>query len=375
MAARRAAEIEIMAKQRELEGATAEELGAYSEQIASLRWQAEQAKMLADQNAMKVRAWQQEVFGNTLQELMANAQQSGLIPNLKDEQSLKSMISMATNADGTVNEEVLKSFATPYQALIRSGVSKWFGTGTQAVDRSKVKIQRMWGTNKNPTYWYIDPITWKITYTNSAGIPIYGGWGGGVSRWGGASTTQSWWAIENPYAYTSKYKTIPTATERESLSAWSWKLIQSLNQVQKILNDWKYKSGKILGKIWQYDWTDVESKKAQQAFDLAAQVLWQYFEWGKLAEWDIKRYRDMLPAMTMTKETAQNTLDIVKSMVLNDYNNKLATLADARINVSWFKPLSEWVFTKKATTTAKTTTPQAWQTKPKSNLKNFLKSL
>jgi len=153
-----AADLAVQKYQAELQGASAEVLDAYNQQIAQAQWQASSIMQNAQAEASKINASQSQLFGKTLEDIIAN---SGIKVDVNDEAALKQFISIARNPDGSVNESVVWSLPANYQAIVRAGVQNGIGA-TSAIDWSKVKFQRIGGTNKAPVYGYIDPITGEV---------------------------------------------------------------------------------------------------------------------------------------------------------------------------------------------------------------------
>lgn len=191
-AIRAAAEQEKYRQQRELEWADAEELASIDQNINNLKGNAAQINQWLQADLAKSQQTASNNFYKSLDDLIVN---SGLDINLNDKEALQNIISTARNADGTVNESIIKSLDPKYQAIVRAWVTNWLGT--PKTDYSKINVQRLWGTNKAPKYGYIDPTSGKIVYTDEYGSPT--GWGartgGGGVGWNWA-TGNAWdWAV------------------------------------------------------------------------------------------------------------------------------------------------------------------------------------
>ena len=354
-----ASDLAIQKYQAELEGASAEVLDAYDTQIAAAQWAASKINQDLQAEAAKANAAQSQLFGKTLEELIAN---SGVKVDVNDEAALKQFISIARNADWTVNESVVWSLPANYQAIVRAWVQNGIGK-TSAIDWSKVKFQRIGGTNKAPIYGYIDPITGEVKQASGGQVALmqWSGWGWG---WGGTGgwTTTTWWNIVNQtpsdlydLSLTSKNKSKLSQTAVENLSSGKNDAINALNSLEKLLESWDYTSWPLWG-IATLNPKATKTISANQKFGIAAQVVGKFLEWWKLAEWDIKRYKALLPDVSDTKEVAKNKLAEAKKLITENYNWQLDSSARAWYNVSNFNYITP-TQTAKATTPTKTTAP------------------
>jgi len=313
-----ASDLAIQKYQAELEGASAEVLDAYNTQIAAAQWAASKIRQDAVAEANKTNAAQSQLFGKTLEELIAN---SGVKVDVNDEAALKQFISIARNADWTVNESVVKSLPANYQAIVRAWVQNGIGS-TSAIDWSKVKFQRIGWTNKAPVYGYIDPITWEVKQASGGQVALmqWSGWGWG---WGGTGGWTAWVGWVN--------------------TAWVQKKDIALVNLL-----WQYKN--VLDET-SYLWLKTDPNKQAQAQNLLSQITAEYKNAKKLGTLDtgVQRLIDGLVGKWGGL------------LSLSSYSN------DAQSNaVKWFIESLWWqVSTPTAPSTTKTTAPVTSTTRSK----------
>jgi len=254
-----AADLAVQKYQAELQGASAEVLDAYNQQIAQAQWQASSIMQNAQAEASKINASQSQLFGKTLEDIIAN---SGIKVDVNDEAALKQFISIARNPDGSVNESVVWSLPANYQAIVRAGVQNGIGA-TSAIDWSKVKFQRIGGTNKAPVYGYIDPITGEVKQASGWQVALMQWWGG----WGGWGWSRIWWGAGG-------------------WSAWVvWVDISWVNPKDKQLVTllWQYKD--VLDET-SYLWLKADANKQAKAQNLLSQITAEYKNAKKLGTLD-----------------------------------------------------------------------------------------
>jgi len=254
-----AADLAVQKYQAELQGASAEVLDAYNQQIAQAQWQASSIMQNAQAEASKINASQSQLFGKTLEDIIAN---SGIKVDVNDEAALKQFISIARNPDGSVNESVVWSLPANYQAIVRAGVQNGIGA-TSAIDWSKVKFQRIGGTNKAPVYGYIDPITGEVKQASGWQVALMQWWWGG----GGWGWSRIWWGAGG-------------------WSAWVvWVDISWVNPKDKQLVTllWQYKD--VLDET-SYLWLKADANKQAKAQNLLSQITAEYKNAKKLGTLD-----------------------------------------------------------------------------------------
>lgn len=355
--------LEIMAYERELAGADSEELAGINQSINALRTQAAQGQQaLEAQSQSKI---QESVakFDSNLQSL---ARSRGIELDVNDEKAIEQFVSIARNPDGTVNENFVKTLAPQYQELVRAGVSSGIGRSNFTP-----KVERIGGTTKAPVYWYRDPNKASFVTTNSMGVPMW--WGGGWVRtwggwvyswwWAGGSVSQQWYAWEDTtwlydLSLTKWNKSKLSQTTVENLSAGKNDALKALDSVEKLLESWDYTSWPLWW-LATYNPAATKTISANQKFGIAAQVVGKFLEWGKLAEWDIKRYKALLPDVSDTPEVAKNKLAEAKKLIVENYNWQLDSAARAGYNVSNYKYITP--SQQKSTTTQQA--PVKWTTK------------
>jgi len=109
---------EIALKEAELAGSDGDTLSAINEEISAYRkaaqdWQIEALKSTQEANAKGGASYMDAIMN-----LAAAATKSGI--ELGDAKNIQEMAGLARNADGTINEEFIKTLPADLQAIIRS---------------------------------------------------------------------------------------------------------------------------------------------------------------------------------------------------------------------------------------------------------------
>lgn len=178
-----AMDLEIMAYERQLAGATEEELSSINNSINTLKTQSAQSQMVLEQKNKEQQQASLWEFDKTLQSL---AQKQGIKLDVNDEAALSQVINISRNSDWSVNESVVAWLPKEYQALVRAWVTAWVWQKLT----SAPKVERIGGTTKAPIYGYWDGT--KFVTTNAQWVPtVRSGWGG--SWWGASSGWASTW--------------------------------------------------------------------------------------------------------------------------------------------------------------------------------------
>jgi len=177
---------EILAYQRQLEGASDEELSGIYDTIDQLKAQSSQWQQALQQQAF---AKQQEAISQFDTNLQNLARINGIELDANDEKAVEQMVQIARNADWSVNEAFLKTLAPQYQELVRSWVNAgiWSNQGVKFTP----KVERIGGTSKYPVYGYRDPNKQAFVNTNAQGVPTVKT-GGGGSYFGGGAWEAGW---------------------------------------------------------------------------------------------------------------------------------------------------------------------------------------
>ena len=329
-----AKEAAIAAKKAELEWADSETLSALNSRVQQYQDAANKRQMDSLQQTAQANQTSGASYIESLNNLMATASKNGM--DIWNPEDIQIYAQMARNPDGSINEEFVGSLPEWMQAIIR----------TANIQQSKEapKIENF-GTTKSPRYMQRDgakraPVSW------AGGWSMWGGWSGwvrsgGWNGWGWA--IQQWWQVieqtpSNLYdlSLTSKNKSKLSQTAVENLSAGKNDALNALDSVERLLDTWDYTSWPLWG-LATYNPKATKTISANQKFGIAAQVVGKFLEWGKLAEWDIKRYKALLPDVSDTPEVAKNKLEQTKKLIIENYNWQLDSSARAWYNVSNFK--------------------------------------
>lgn len=107
---------------------------------------------------------------------------------------------------------------------------------------------------------------------------------------------------------------------------------EALSDVDELVGSNKEVFGPVSGRLagvsglLQIGESGRKAKSIESALDQRAQVIGKYLEGGKLAEGDIKRYRQMLPNITDAPEVAQNKVQGLKRLIAQKQDQELKTL-------------------------------------------------
>lgn len=91
--------------------------------------------------------------------------------------------------------------------------------------------------------------------------------------------------------------------------------ISQLDSIEKALQSGRGSVGPISGRVRSLNPYDTDQKTLDSQFNMAAQTVAKGLEGGKLSDQDIKRYREMLPTITDTRETALSKLANVRGLL------------------------------------------------------------
>lgn len=259
-------------------------------------------------------------------------------------QTLKSM-GVPDTADVDFLANALEQGYTPYQVI------------TSIIQNSPPGKFTVGGKQSVSGKFQYNPLTGRFD------LPLWGartGWGGGWGWASGATAAggQNLKQVGNYFdlSQTAKYKSKIPQTTAENLAAGSQTAVSALNAVQDIFNEGKAASW-ILWEALKYSKRATNTKLANQQLWTAAQIVGKFLEGGKLAEWDIARYKSMLPDVGDTPEVAQWKLDNVKKLLVDNYNWQLDTYARWQYDVSNFNyiPSVDSVFKPSVAPATKTT--------------------
>jgi hypothetical protein len=202
----------------------------------------------------------------------------------------------------------LKTLSPQYQELVRAGV--WSGIGRSAMPAPK--IERLWGTTKNPVYGYRDGT--KFVTTNAMWVPT--GWvrtGGGGSGW--VWTGGGWGSLSQNII--SSWATAQSLWISEN----AMNVIKQMNLNWGSIDDyikWQSKESQNLrNEVWK--WLNAQGGSTTKEVDVLNEALWvvqqmkdsnDYKEfwysskyWGQFLSsyWDMKLRADQINAI-LTKD-------------------------------------------------------------------------
>lgn len=358
-----AMDLEITAYERELAWAWQKELESINQSINALKTQAAQWQTQLEQQAQAKRMEATSQFDTNLQSI---ARSKWIELDVNDEKAIEQFVSIARNPDWSANENFIKTLAPQYQELVRA----WVSSGIGRMNFTP-KVERLWGTTKNPIYWYRDPNKWQFVTTNALWVPTWWvrTWGGWAYSWwwAGGSVSQQWYAWEDTtwlydLSLTKWNKSKLSQTTVENLSAGKNDALKALDSVEKLLESWDYTSWPLWW-LATYNPAATKTISANQKFGIAAQVVGKFLEWGKLAEWDIKRYKALLPDVSDTPAVAKNKLAEAKKLIVENYNWQLDSAARAGYNLSNYKYITPKQTTKNPVSPITTPTPTKSTTK------------
>lgn len=204
-----AMQAEIALKEAELAGSDGDTLSAINEEIASYRKAAQDWQIDAIKSTQEANAKGGASYMDAIMNLAAAATKSGI--ELGDAKNIQEMASLAKNADGTVNEDFVKTLPEDIQAIIRSAAMT-----SQGGNGEKPIIENM-GTAKSPKWMQWDWTEWKpITAAQASGW----GWGGG--SWSAVAVYSVQSDIsERLNRIKDAYSNNPTQTKL-ALATWLW---------------------------------------------------------------------------------------------------------------------------------------------------------
>lgn len=131
-----------------------------------------------------------------------------------------------------------------------------------------------------------------------------------------------------------------------------------LDNLEKLINDNKNTFGILTGATYPFSNKSVKGAKSDKIKDdlsRAAQLVGKFLEGGKLAEGDINRYREMLPALNdRNYQVSLDKLNGVRTLIENYYNNSIEDLAGSGYDASGFKPINMYKKSVKETVDSKT---------------------
>lgn len=169
------------------------------------------------------------------------------------------------------------------------------------------------------------------------------------------------WLQQNKYAST-KWKPALSAWITENL-ATVWAIVPLIKKMSQAINTWSYSSWPI---IWWIQWNNPYATNTQWTKALFWQwvkLIWWFLEWWKLAEWDQKKYEEMLPKVSDTPDVAKRKLENIKQTVLDYYNGKLWEYSNV-YDVSSFSDKDASVFWD-------TVSDQQWQNSSMTSFADF----
>lgn len=172
-----AMQAEIALKEAELAGSDSDTLSAINEEIASYRKAAQDWQIDAIKSTQEANAKWWASYMDAIMNLAAAATKSGI--ELGDAKNIQEMASLAKNADGTINEEFVKTLPEDIQAIIRSAAM------TSTGNKEPAKTQSV-GSGKSERVYQWNPVTERYD------IPVWGAWFGGGWGWGWGGGSWSW---------------------------------------------------------------------------------------------------------------------------------------------------------------------------------------
>ena len=175
-----AMQAEIALKEAELAGSDGDTLSAINEEIASYRKAAQDWQIDAIKSTQEANAKWGASYMDAIMNLAAAATKSGI--ELGDAKNIQEMASLAKNADGTVNEDFVKTLPEDIQAIIRSAAM------TSTWNKEPAKTQSV-GSWKSERVYQWNPVTERYD------IPVgwaWFGWGGWAWSWKSGTNLPLW---------------------------------------------------------------------------------------------------------------------------------------------------------------------------------------
>lgn len=167
-----------------------------------------------------------------------------------------------------------------------------------------------------------------------------------------ASLLQKW--PESDYVDLNKPSWTRNLPAGNASEIWAMKTaIDQTSNLGAIIDTYKDSMWPIAGNIWKINKFDTNAQTATAEFDRITQIIGKSLEWGKLAEWDIKRYLQMLPNITDKPDVARNKLASAQSYLNDLYAGQVRALWEAGYNV---KSFYQWAKSQPAQST--TISPQ-----------------
>lgn len=151
-----------------------------------------------------------------------------------------------------------------------------------------------------------------------------------LDKWQQQTTEQPSWSKQLPAWNASEIGAMRTAIDQTS-NLWS------------IIEKYKDSMWPIAWNIWKINKYDTEAQKANAEFNRITQIVGKSLEWWKLAEWDIKRYLEMLPSITDNPEVAKSKLISAQQYLKDLYSWQVKSLWEAGYNV---KDFYSWIENK-----------------------------
>ncbi len=341
----------------ELQWASGEVLASLDKNIAELKTKATEAQAKALSEATRINQATGKSMEESITNLIATAQASGMDIKASDEGAITMLAQIVKGKDWKLNQDVLNQLPDGIREIVSAAAKTWYGTKQWEAAKT---ISIGSGKNERVMQWNSE--------TGRYDIPVGGGsYGWGGMWWGGwGSGSLVGWIASQPYwnlydlSLTQGSKSKLSQTAVENLSTGAQDAISALNKVWELLDAWSYTSWPLWAAAVLNPYA-TNTKAANQQFGIAAQVVGKFLEGGKLAEWDIKRYKALLPDISDTPEVAKKKLDAAKELIVNNYNWQLDSSARAWYNVSKYQYLPP--FTNKNTTQNTTqSTPAPAQT-------------
>lgn len=318
---------EILAYQRQLEGASSDELSKIYDTINQLKAQSSQWQQQLQQQSL---AKQQEAvsqFDTSLQQL---AQNRGIKLDINDEKAVEQMVKIARNPDGTVNENFLKTLAPQYQELVKAWVLS--GIGIAQPVAFTPKVERIGGTNKSPVYWYRDPNKQSFVTTNAQGVPTVRT--GGVWMWWGTGGSTAWMQkVSSGSVYDDILSADPGSFKNIDQSKNYWFATNAILANEEIKNNQDY-----IKSLWKAEWMlynntpDVikpdSIKRIDQAQRNFVNAVLRQESWAAIPESEMNNaIRQYFPqpwdSQELVKQKEQNRIVKANSLVESSWKSKV----------------------------------------------------
>lgn len=178
-----AKEAELIKYEMELQWATWEALASLDQNIAELKQKAMDAQVKALNEAQRINLETGKSTQESVQNLIAVAQGSGLDIKASDEWAITMLAQIVKGKDGKLNQDVLNQLPDGIRQIVAAAAQTWYGTKQWEA----AKTISIW-SGKSERVLQRNPETWRYD------IPVGGwfAWGGVGWSWGGRWGSGGW---------------------------------------------------------------------------------------------------------------------------------------------------------------------------------------